>query len=97
MGYIKLQKAGAEFDLVSADGIGDIKLDTATTGDSIVIQYLSQCKVVISAGSSADLVPADVNLIENAVDVMNGASGKAPMTKLSLPVTGVTMTVLAQA
>ena len=96
MGYIKLQKAGAEFDLVCADGIGDIKLDTTSTGDSIVIQYLSQCKVVISAGASADLAAADVNLIENAVDVMNGASGKAPMTKLSSPVTGVTMTVLAQ-
>ena len=98
MGYIKLQKAGAEFDLVCADGIGDIKLDTTTTGDSIVIQYLSQCKVVITAGTGAsdNFVPADVNLIENAVDVMNGASGKAPMTKLSLPVTGVTMSVLPQ-
>tara|TARA_R100000278_G_scaffold103275_1_gene79713 strand:- start:308 stop:604 length:297 start_codon:yes stop_codon:yes gene_type:complete len=96
MGYIKLKKASG-FDLVCADNIGDIKLDTATTGDSIAIQYLGQCKVVISAGSAADLVQADVDTIANAVDVMNGASGKAPLTELSQPVDSVTMSVLPQA
>ena len=36
MGYIKLQKTGAEFDLVSAENIGDVKLGAS----DIVIQYL---------------------------------------------------------
>ena len=97
MGYIKLKKASG-FDLVCADNIGDIKLDTTTTGDSIAIQYLSQCKVVISAGTGAsdNFVQGDVDTIANAVDIMNGASGKAPMVELSKPVVGTTMTVLAQ-
>ena len=95
MGYIKLKKASG-FDLVCADNIGDIKLDTTTSGDSIAIQYLGQCKVVISAGT-ANLVQADVDTIANAVDVMNGASGKAPVTELSQVVDSVTMTVLPQA
>ena len=97
MGYVKLKKASG-FDLVSADNVGDVKLDTATTGDSIVIQYLSQCKVVITAGTGAsdNFVQADVDKIADAIDVTNGASGKAPLTELSLPVTGVTMSVLAQ-
>jgi hypothetical protein len=91
MSYIKLQKTGAEFDLVSADNIGDIKL---SSGD-VVINYLSGYKVTITGGVSGtnDFVQKDINKIENAVDVMSGASGPAPMTILGFPVTGVTAAV----
>jgi hypothetical protein len=88
MGYIKLQKTGAEFDLVSAENIGDVKL---STGD-IVIQYLSGYKVTVSG--TGNFTQEDTNIVENAIDVMNGASGVAPMTKLSQAVE-VTMTVIS--
>ena len=88
MGYIKLQKTGAEFDLVSAENIGDVKLATG----NLVIQYLSGYKVTISG--SGDFTPKDTNIVENAIDVMNGASGVAPMTTLSQAVE-VTMTVIS--
>jgi len=87
MGYIKLKKASG-FDLVSAENIGDIKL---STGD-VVIQYLSGYKVTIDATSP--LVQADVDTIAEAVDVMNGASGEAPLTVLTYNVTGATQTVI---
>jgi len=88
MGYIKLQKTGAEFDLVSAENIGDVKLGS---GD-IVIQYLSGYKVTIAG--TGNFTSKDTNIVENAIDVMNGASGVAPMTKLSQAVE-VTMTVIS--
>ena len=88
MGYIKVKKASG-FDLVSADNVGDVKL---ATGD-VVVQYLSGYKVTIDATSP--LVQADVDKVVAAIDVMNGASGEAPLTTLSYNVTGATMTVVA--
>ena len=88
MGYIKVKKASG-FDLVSADNVGDVKPDT---GD-VVVQYLSGYKVTISATSP--LVQADVDKVVAAIDVMNGASGVAPLTVLSYNVTGATMTAIS--
>lgn len=88
MGMIKLKKASG-FDLVSAENVGDVKL---ATGD-IVVQYLSGYKVTIDATSP--LVQADVDKVVAAIDVMNGASGKAPLTVLSYNVTGATQTVIS--
>ena len=88
MGYIKLKKASG-FDLVSAENIGDIKL---SAGD-VIIQYLSGYKVTIDATSP--LVQADVDTIAEAVDVMNGASGEAPLTVLTYNVTGATQTAIS--
>jgi hypothetical protein len=88
MGYIKVKKASG-FDLVSADNVGDVKEDT---GD-VVVQYLSGYKVTIAATSP--LVQADVDKVVAAIDVMNGASGVAPLTVLSYNVTGATMTAIS--
>jgi len=88
MGYIKVKKASG-FDLVSADNVGDVKL---ATGD-VVVQYLSGYKVTIDATSP--LVQADVDKVVAAIDVMNGASGVAPLTVLSYNVTGATMTAIS--
>ena len=88
MGYIKVKKASG-FDLVSADNVGDVKL---ATGD-VVVQYLSGYKVTIAATSP--LVQADVDKVVAAIDVMNGASGVAPLTVLSYNVTGATMTAIS--
>ena len=88
MGYIKVKKASG-FDLVSADNVGDVKL---ATGD-VVVQYLSGYKVTIDATSP--LVQADVDKVVAAIDVMNGASGEAPLTILSYNVTNATMTAIS--
>ena len=88
MGYIKVKKASG-FDLVSAENVGDVKLDT---GD-VVVKYLSGYKVTIDATSP--LVQADVDKVVAAIDVMNGASGVAPLTVLSYNVTGATMTAIS--
>ena len=88
MGYIKVKKASG-FDLVSADNVGDVKLDA---GD-VVVKYLSGYKVTIDATSP--LVQADVDKVVAAIDVMNGASGVAPLTVLSYNVTGATMTAIS--
>ena len=88
MGMIKLKKASG-FDLASAENVGDIKL----VSNDVVIQYLSGYKVTIVATSP--LVQADVDKVAAAIDVMNGASGVAPLTVLSYNVTGATMTVIS--
>ena len=69
MGYVKLLKADAKFDLLSADNVGSVKV---ATGD-IIVQYLSGYKVTIDGVGT--LVQKDVDLIIDAMDKINGASG----------------------
>ena len=88
MGYIKL----GEFDLVCADNVGDIKLNAG----AIDVKYLSQCMVKVE-NSGSTLSDADVVSMQEAIDMMNGASGKSPRVSLSTNVSSCTMTVLAQA
>ena len=81
MGMIKLKKASG-FDVVSADSVGAVKLDS----NAVVIKYTTGFKCTISGASN--LVQADVDLCVAAIDVMNGASGPAPLTSLSSAVSG---------
>ncbi len=69
MGYVKLLKADAKFDLLSADNVGSVKV---SAGD-IIVQYLSGYKVTIDGAGT--LVQNDVELIIDAMDKINGASG----------------------
>ena len=69
MGYVKLLKADAKFDLLSADNVGSVKV---TSGD-IIVEYLSGFKVTIDGVGT--LVQKDVDLIIDAMDKINGASG----------------------
>jgi len=69
MGYVKLLKADAKFDLLSADNVGSVKV---SNGD-IVVQYLSGYKVTIDGAGT--LVQKDADLIIDAMDKINGASG----------------------
>tara|TARA_R110002124_G_scaffold138740_1_gene302664 strand:- start:4122 stop:4391 length:270 start_codon:yes stop_codon:yes gene_type:complete len=69
MGYVKLLKADAKFDLLSADNVGSVKV---ASGD-ITVQYLSGYKVTIDGAGT--LVQKDVDLIIDAMDKINGASG----------------------
>ena len=85
MGHIKLAKANGEFDVVSADGIIAVKEDS---GDNtkINITYSEGTKCVITLGGAQDT--GDVFEVVKAIDVMEGASGPAPLVKLSELVTG---------
>jgi hypothetical protein len=87
MGHIKLAKANGEFDIVSADNVGHVK-ESMTPGD-IEIAYTSGYKATING--SGDYVQADVFKVVKALDVMEGASGVAPLVELSSNVTGVTV------
>ena len=66
MGYIKINKAPkadgtAQFDIISCEGVGDVKLHTDEAG--IDVSYLSQCKVAIAAGGTDTFTQDDVQLI----------------------------------
>ncbi len=96
MAYIKVAKAGTAYDIISCEGVGDVKKVT-NTDDDIVINYLSQCKVTIDAGTGNDFTDEDVQLVIEQIQKYAGASGPAPLVKLSTPVVSVTMAVLPQA
>ena len=87
MGMIKLKKASG-FDLVSADNVGAVK----EASNTVVIEYTTGFKCTITGASN--LVQADVDLCVAAIDVMNGASGVAPLTSLSSAVTGTAVATL---
>jgi len=86
MGHIKIAKAGGKFDIVSADDVISVK-ETAT-GDDVQITYNSGYAAVIAA--SGALGDDDVFAVTKALDIMEGASGPAPLLKLSSLVTGIT-------
>jgi len=88
MGHIKLAKASG-FDVVSADGIGAVKL----TSNKVVIEYMAGKEVQITGASN--LVQADVDAVVAAIDVMEGCSGVAPLTELSSKVTGTSVENIA--
>ncbi len=75
MGYVKLKKAGSDFDLLSAENVAAVKLDTSTTPDSIKVSYFGaavhECVIV----PTADLVQADVTALNGAIGNIGGGSG----------------------
>ncbi len=96
MGYIKIKKhstvtagTSAEFDLVSAENVGDVKL----VANDIVVNYLSGYKVTIDG--SSNLVQADVDAVLGEIDKMNGASGVAPLLSLSSGISSTTIAAIS--
>ncbi len=85
MGHIKLAKAGGKFDIVSADNVLSVK--ETNTGDDVQIVYTNGYAATIAGASAYD--ETDVFAVTKAIDIMDGASGPAPLLKLSSLVTGV--------
>ena len=85
MGHIKLAKANGEFDVVTADGIIAVKKD-GSSDTKIVITYSDGTKCDITLAD--DQAAGDVFEVVKAIDVMEGASGPAPLVTLSQLVTG---------
>lgn len=88
MGYIKLAKANDEFDVVSAEGVGSVKL----ASNKVVIGYIDNKEVQITGASN--LTQADVFTVVKAIDIMGGGSGPAPLTELSSKVTATDIEAL---
>ncbi len=75
MGYVKLLKAGGEFDLLPAEGIGQIFEDNLS--NEITVLYVNGNKIIISCASSITRgVDGDGQKILAAVELINGASGE---------------------
>ena len=89
MGHIKLAKASGQFDVVSADGVGSVKL----TSNKVVIGYIANKEVQITGASN--LTATDVFTVVKAIDVMEGASGPAPLVELSSKVTATDIEALS--
>ena len=76
MGHIRIAKATG-FDITSADGVLSVKIENT---DDIVIAYSGGTKsTIVGTG----LAQADAQLVINAIDIMDGAAGPAPLVELS--------------
>mgnify|MGYP003109042975 FL=1 len=77
MGHIKIAKAAGAFDITSADDVLSVKV---VNTDDIEIVYSGGTKsTIVGTG----LAQADAQLVIDAIDVMDGASGPAPLVELS--------------
>jgi len=75
MGYVKLLKAGGKFDLLPAEGVGQIVVNLGT--NTINVSYVNGDKIVISCASApARGLKGDDNKIFDAIEKINGASGE---------------------
>ena len=92
MGYVKLLKAGGEFDLLPAEDIGLLSI----SGSTIVVSYVNGDRITITMASAPSFgIDGDDQLLLSAVEKINGASGPGvfPATLSSL-VTGTQVTAL---
>ena len=86
MGYVKLLKAGGEFDLLPAENIGSLAISAST----IVVDYVNGDTITITMASAPSFgIDGDDQLLLSAVEKINAASdpGVFPATLSSL-VTG---------
>ena len=85
MGHIKLAKASSQFDIVSADDVIAVK-ENSGSNTKIDVTYASgqTCEITLAAAQAA----GDVFEVVKAIDIMDGASGPAPLVTLSQLVTG---------
>ncbi len=74
MGYVKLKKAGSEYDLLPAENVGSIKLGTSADVE-IIVKYIPSGTVTIVPTASSDFVQGDVDKITDAINKINGAAG----------------------
>jgi hypothetical protein len=79
MGYVKLEKAADAFDLLPAENVAMVKLNT----DDIVVTYLGTATLNITIVGAASYTQADVQAVINAIDVINGHAGASHAANLS--------------
>ena len=86
MGYVKMKKAAGNIDILSAEGVGSIKLAGSGTPEPIIVTYVAagasaadkQLIVTITpdgSTSAEDFIQADVDALNIAVGTIGGGSG----------------------
>ena len=93
MGYVKLLKAGGEFDLLPAENVGEFKIN----GSAIDVKYVSGNKITVTMASAPSFgIDGDDQLLISAIEKINGASGPGifPLALSSL-VTATTVAVIS--
>ena len=72
MGYVKLLKAGGEFDLLPAEDVGEFKIN----GSAIDVKYVSGNTITVTMASAPRFgIDGDDQLLISAIEKINGASG----------------------
>jgi hypothetical protein len=85
MGHIKIAKASGAYDITSADGVLSVKI--ANTDDIVIVYSGGTKSTIVGTGLDQD----DAQLVVDAIDIMDGTSGPAPLvtlSTLSIEVTG---------
>tara|TARA_R110000796_G_scaffold66824_4_gene153584 strand:- start:9045 stop:9359 length:315 start_codon:yes stop_codon:yes gene_type:complete len=88
MGYVKITKPGIssgvpQFDILSAEGVADIKLQTGGALGKIIVTHLgniTNVTTIIPYGwdvgdTDTHFTQVDAQLLENAIGTMGGGSG----------------------
>jgi len=93
MGHIKISKAAIasgvpQFDITSADEVLSVKV--VNTDDIQIIYAGGTVSTIVGTG----LDQVDAQLVIDAIDVMDGASGPAPIVTLSTRAIAITGTLL---
>ena len=98
MGYVKLDKAGDAFDVLSAEGVATIKLGASAKLGKISVTYtgdvaneiLIQPDGWVVGTTSTHFVQADVQAIVKAVGLIGGGAGMQNTSKLTKDVASAT-------
>ena len=88
MGHIKIAKAGTAFDIASADGVLSVKV--VNTDDIQIVYSGGTQATIVGTGLGQD----DAQLVIDAIDIMDGTSGPAPLVTLSTKSIAITGTAL---
>ena len=88
MGYVKLKKAGGDFDILSAENVVKAALDTNTTPDTIKVSYFGGAVHEVVITPVANFVQADVTALNGAICNIGGGSGMIDV-KLSQVVSSI--------
>ena len=103
MGYVKLDKAGDAFDVLSAEGVATIKLGASTKLGKISVTYtgdvaneiLIQPDGWIVGTASTHFVQADVQAIVKAVGLIGGGAGMQNTSTLTKDVASATYAAIS--
>jgi hypothetical protein len=102
MGYVKLKKAGTAFDVLSGEGVADVKIGASAKAGKISVQYIGDVanEILIEptdwvvGTASTHFVQADVQAIDKAIGLIGGGSGIIDTDALTKTVASATYAAL---
>ncbi len=98
MGYVKLDKAGDAFDVLSAEGVATVKLGASAKLGKISVMYTGDVsnEILIEPNGwlvgtvGTHFVQADVQAIVKAIGLIGGGAGMQNTSKLTKDVGSAT-------